>query len=348
MSSYEVDHLRQLAAQIGSKEITVSNACTQVLDSMGQPRSVARSTLIDAFRRYKIDLPAVSRRRPTTSISQVLLDAILDHFHRFPIGATRMVMSLQDSSSRALLGKVTYTMIQHAYDTLGLWQYRLDESDLENVRCRYEACQANLIWHTDLHQPHDGSDGYYIAFLDDASRRIMGLEYLERKTAASTALALVNTIRLNDVSPYALWSDNGTEFMAEFDQLLNASHIHHVHTQPYNPQQNGKMERFWPTLERRPTGMSLAEFVNEYNNLVHTSLPRNIAIEHVVVPQTPNQVHDSLPHWMTGGHSSWRIDGKVYPFDPRTAHNDAAEGERPIQRQVVKHRKRHRIPAHEG
>jgi hypothetical protein len=37
MVGYDVDHLRQLAAQIASQEITVSDACTQVLDSMGNP-----------------------------------------------------------------------------------------------------------------------------------------------------------------------------------------------------------------------------------------------------------------------------------------------------------------------
>jgi hypothetical protein len=94
-------------------------------------------------------------------------------------------------------------MVQHAYETLSLWQYRLEELDVEPVRCRYEACQANLIWHTDLHQAHDGTRGYYIAFLDDASRRIMGLEYLDRNTATKTAVALLNAILLNGV-PFAL------------------------------------------------------------------------------------------------------------------------------------------------
>jgi hypothetical protein len=56
------------------------------------------------------------------------------------------------------------------------------------------------------------------------------------------------------------------------------------------------MERFWPTFERRPAGMALKDLANKYNDLLHTGLWRNTAIEDVIVPLTPNQAYNSLPH----------------------------------------------------
>jgi transposase InsO family protein len=212
-------------------------------------------------------------------------------------------------------------MVQHAYDALNLWRYHLPEPMTEPVRCRYEACQTNLFWHTDLHQPHDGP-GYYIAFLDDASRRITGLEHLEHKSADRTTAALIRAISFYG-TPYAVWSDNGTEFHGDFDDILTRANILHIRTRPYNPQQNGKMERFWPTLERCPAGVPIAQYIEDYNNAIHTALPRNPAIQDVFVHQTPNQAYQSLPRWTAGVDPTWRIDGKVCPFQPVSDPPDA-------------------------
>jgi hypothetical protein len=55
--------------------------------------------------------------------------------------------------------------------------------------------QANLLWHTDLHdhgQPENRSN--LIAFMDDASRLIVGFSFLPNKTAQSTAAALKSAL----------------------------------------------------------------------------------------------------------------------------------------------------------
>jgi transposase InsO family protein len=145
----------------------------------------------------------------------------------------------------------------------------------EITRCRYAALQVNLIWHVDLHQPKDGSDGYYIAFLDDCSRQVMWAELLPRKTAQLTAQALLHAISYTKVLPCAIWSDNGGEFKGEFQAVLDSWGIEHAWAVAYTPEQNGKIERWWPTLERRPPGRLLMDWLEGYNKIEHLSLPRN-------------------------------------------------------------------------
>jgi transposase InsO family protein len=323
MSYFDQDCLRRLAFRITSGDITLTAVCAEVLDAHGRPRPISRTALIQAFDRFGIEHPHFTRGRPATSVPPALLDEIRARYDRFPMGATRMFMSLQDPPVRARLGRITSPMVEHAYDALNLWRYHLPDEVPEPPRCRYEACQANLIWHTDLHQPHD-APGYMIAFLDDASRRIMGIEHLEHKSADQTAAALIRALNFHQ-APYAIWSDNGTEFRAEFDTVLARLHICHLRTTPYNPQQNGKMERFWPTLERCPPGVPLFQYINSYNQAVHTALPRNPDIQDVFVPQTPDQAYQSLPRWTPGVAPMWRINGVVRPFNPGTAPSDTAE-----------------------
>ena len=58
----------------------------------------------------------------------------------------------------------------------------------------------------------------------------------------------------------------------------------HIKTMPYNPQQNGKIERWWPELEKRLSNSlswedlydRVDDFVHVYNNkLPHSSLSYN-------------------------------------------------------------------------
>ena len=38
-------------------------------------------------------------------------------------------------------------------------------------------------------------------------------------------------------------------------QLLRARQIHHIHTRPYTPRTNGKVERYQQTLQRERVGL---------------------------------------------------------------------------------------------
>ena len=63
-------------------------------------------------------------------------------------------------------------------------------------------------------------------------------------------------------------NDNGGEFIGpEFQMVLGMHNIKNWRTQPYTPQQNGKMERWWQTYESSKGQEHLQSVVNEYNTI---------------------------------------------------------------------------------
>lgn len=77
-------------------------------------------------------------------------------------------------------------------------------------------------------------------------------------------------------SPAICWSDNGGENASNvFRKMLKNNGIGYVTTEPYTPQQNGKVERLWRSFEKMcsSTPLSIEQFVHNYNCVIpHTSL----------------------------------------------------------------------------
>jgi hypothetical protein len=257
---------------------------------------VARSTLLEAFDRFGIEYPEYEVGRPSLDVSSdALVQRVWDLYQFYPCGATKMFETIQSSVVRSEFGRVTAPVVEVIYHMLDLWRFGYSPVQEVVGRCRHLACHINLIWHTDLHQHKDGSSGSYTAFLDDRSRRVLHAEWIEHETAVATKWALVVAIRPTGSRPYALWSDNGTEFKGEFDDYLTRKGITHVRTDAYNPEQNGKMERWWPSLEKRPAEVRLLASVDRYNNHRHSALPRDETVTDANVHMTPNQAYDAGP-----------------------------------------------------
>jgi hypothetical protein len=144
--------------------------------------------------------------------------------------------------------------------------------------------------------------------------RVMWAELLPQRPAIETAQALEHAMSYSRARPYAIWSDNGGEFKGDFQRLLDLLGIEHAWTEAYTPQQNGKIERWWPTLERRPPGVPLMEWVERYNKIEHLSLPRNPKVTDAVVNYTPNEAYSKLEQWSPGVQGTWQVDGEVLPF----------------------------------
>jgi hypothetical protein len=114
--------------------------------------------------------------------------------------------------------------------------------------------------------------------------------------------------------PYAIWSDNGTEFKGDFDTFLQNEHVRHVLTTPYNPEQNGKIERFWPTVEKWDDDGGLMDWIEGYNATAHTALPRMTQPSGVRVRMSPNDAYAMKPHWVPGTVPLWIVDGQCKTF----------------------------------
>lgn len=102
---------------------------------------------------------------------------------------------------------------------------------------------------------------FLIGVIDDASR-IVSVEIIPNTQSLSAMFAtmrMFNYFRKNHSIEFKeLLSDNGSEFGGKnikfpekhpFERLLIEMGIKHRYTRPYRPQTNGKIERFWKTIE---------------------------------------------------------------------------------------------------
>jgi transposase InsO family protein len=200
------------------------------------------------------------------------------------------------------------------YTKHDLFRFHRDVPLLHRIRCRYVAEFVNLFWHTDLHL-YKRTNQWLMAFLDDASRRIIAFAFLPDKSSESTAVVLLQALATVDIPPYAVWSDNGTEFKGDFEAVLQEHGVRHVRTKPYNPEQNGKIERFWPTVEEWKGQGSLAVWIEKYNARPQTSLPLFEDEDGRLVRMTPDDAYEELERWGEPQNvPMWVVNGRHYRF----------------------------------
>jgi transposase InsO family protein len=150
------------------------------------------------------------------------------------------------------------------------------------------------LGHVDLHQlPRDmflappPATAYLISLIDSCSR-LAWAEVLHSKKALPVmfkTLKMINTLNVTyGLIFLEIMSDNGSEFASRnnreehpFEAMLLELGIKHRYTRPYRPQTNGKIERFWRTIDEDviegATFDNLDHFANElfeyvvyYNN----------------------------------------------------------------------------------
>jgi hypothetical protein len=127
--------------------------------------------------------------------------------------------------------------------------------------------KAGDLAHIDCHYlAKDIVDGvkerlFLIAIIDDATR-IVWVEIIpdiKSLTTMFSTLRLLNYFQqAHNIQFKEILSDNGSEFGGKnlahpkehpFERMLIEMNIKHRYTRPYRPQTNGKVERFWKTIE---------------------------------------------------------------------------------------------------
>lgn len=140
--------------------------------------------------------------------------------------------------------------------------------------------------HIDCHYlPHYLIPGikklYLVGVIDDYSR-IVWVEVVSDITALSIMFATLKTFSFFKdtyrITFTEMLSDNGSEFKGNtqihpFERLLIEMNIKHRYTRPMRPQTNGKIERFWKTLEeeliQEATFDTLEEFIDELHQYLY-------------------------------------------------------------------------------
>lgn len=142
-----------------------------------------------------------------------------------------------------------------------LKRYPLNEPRKKAVK-RYERKYPGELLHADTYQlaktlTLDRKRYFLMGVIDDCTR-LCHVELIERQTAAEATKAYFKChkwMQAHGINPEVVMTDNGVEFTSYtsqkakdthfFETMLNIVNVKHIYTKPYQPQSNGKIERFW-------------------------------------------------------------------------------------------------------
>lgn len=159
---------------------------------------------------------------------------------------------------------------------------------------RYEWPISNYMWHCD-YTFFKGK--WYLTFIDDRSRRIMAAGEFNNANEKNAIILLHQAILVNEVNPYILLSDKGTQFYnatknkkgernpSLFEQELKELGIEFWTSKRNHPQTNGKQERLFGSMKERfkkHPEEGLVDFVEWYNKK---------RIHHALGYKTPEEVY---------------------------------------------------------
>jgi len=142
------------------------------------------------------------------------------------------------------------------------------------------------LGHVDCHHLPKGvvrsepNKKYYVIGCIDTFSRLCWVEVIESTKAIDATFGMMDIILIlnqrYDISFEEILTDNGSEFCSSevklmshpFERLLIHFAIKHRKTQPYRPQTNGKIERFWRTFEEDVIDGAVYETLDELKDAV--------------------------------------------------------------------------------
>ena len=167
-------------------------------------------------------------------------------------------------------------------------------------RKRFAHKKVNTLWQADLsHGPYIPIDGkkkktFLIAYIDDCSRLVPFAQFFKDEKFDGVRVVTKEAL-LRRGKPTMIYADNGKIYRSETLQYACAQlGITLAHTQPYDPQAKGKIERFFKTVQTRfypllgtKPAMSLDELnerfgrwlEQDYHRRVHASLDGQSPLE---------------------------------------------------------------------
>lgn len=212
------------------------------------------------------------------------------------------------------LESVSFNMVRKVFRNI--YPNREEEIDLHNEEeeiIRYVAKYNYQIVHADIHYYRHEIQNYLYAIIDDRSRYILDFQFFQHKTAANTWAVAERCLRRYQIKPAAFWLDNGLENTGVFKRNIENLGIKIINITPRNAQANGKIERFWPSVEKQSDVRSdVAAWVFTYNHRPHPELPIN---PNTRTNYTPNQMLEQIEYnWRPGLDCSWYVNGQELPL----------------------------------
>lgn len=226
--------------------------------------NTSRQVFLKYYNRFKVSRadcqllpqkrgPKWKTRRPLPLIEQKVIEERIKGNNRYEIHAI-----------------LKPTLKSHTPTPSGIYAI-LRRQDLNRLKPKMRANKRQIIkeragqlGHVDCHHLSkdlliNSTRRYYLVCVLDDYSRISWAEVVEDIKSLTVMFATLKSLNLLN-SEYRIQfeeviTDNGSEFCSKhspahhpFERMLQELGIKHRYTQPYRPQTNGKVERFWRTL----------------------------------------------------------------------------------------------------
>lgn len=198
--------------------------------------------------------PKWKERREPTAIEAAVLDERRRGQNRYEIYAVLREKGLEPPSPSTIY-RITR---RHGMNRL--------TTPMREEKRRLIKTKVGEMGHVDLHQIsrdvflHTPARPVYLISIVDSCSRLAWAEIVSSKKALPVmfkTLKMINTLHARYGVTFAeILTDNGAEFCGRtkpdehpFEAMLIELGSKHRYTRPYRPQTNGKVERFWRTLD---------------------------------------------------------------------------------------------------
>ena len=245
--------------------------------------SVSHIYKIRAYHKETGRLPVRKKAgRPKRPADPKIAQTVLAAHDDDPVGVVRLAKRLHLAKQK-ISYRDTYLVLSDAGRVA-----RSAARSRQRKWVRFQRLYSNAMWHVDWHEMKNPclKGLQFIAYLDDASRCVTGFGLFQHATAENSIAILQKAIR-EFGTPGQVLSDHGVQFtsnydvpegrqrsLTRFELELAERGIAHVLARVRHPQTNGKIERFFRTLELEIGRFrSLPDFVGYYNEKrLHFSL----------------------------------------------------------------------------
>lgn len=281
----DLDHLKKLNQQIFQGEITMKQAAQSVKFTLPNGdffyKNVHPNSLHSYFAKNQLTVFRRGRKGFDHPIDPTFIGFVVTKYEEYFWGVNTM---WQYCLSCGL--NISHDDVYEIYKS-NIIDFRYKQQKPKRDRVRYVATHTNAIWHADLHELHFfGEVRYLYVLIDDCSRYIVGFSIHLDKTPSPCTTTMQNSIREYG-KPAAYFADNGGENVGLVMKLfLHQNNIDLINTIPGNPQQNGKIEKWWQPLDK---------YLNRKKLMINNWEDVYINIQKYVVQYNELKPHNSLP-----------------------------------------------------
>jgi len=172
-------------------------------------------------------------------------------------------------------GEINQSQISYSTINRLLKKHNLSGKILRAIpeRKRFAHGKVNILWQADLsHGPYIKIKGkvkktFLIAYIDDCSRLVPFAQFFTSEGFDGLRIVTKEAL-IRRGKPTIIYADNGKIYRSETLQYACAQlGITLTHTQPYDPQSKGKIERFFKTVQTRFYPLLKAEPVESLEEL---------------------------------------------------------------------------------